>query len=79
MITLLVCIILTWQLYSGCAGGKFGAGLSTLYLTEVAMSDFSSSVSLGLQLGYFLQRSGKDYVIFEKNTTAGEAAQCQCT
>ena len=27
----------------------------------------------GLQIGYFLERSGRDYVIFEKNTTAGEA------
>ncbi|XP_064406922.1 FAD-dependent oxidoreductase domain-containing protein 2-like [Halichondria panicea] len=25
----------------------------------------------GLQLGYFLERAGRDYVIFEKNTTAG--------
>lgn len=28
----------------------------------------------GLQLGYFLKRAGRDYVIFEKNSTAGEPA-----
>ena len=27
---------------------------------------------LGMQLGYFLQSSGRDYVIFERNSTAGE-------
>ena len=26
----------------------------------------------GLQLGYFLHRAGRDYVIFEKNSTVGE-------
>jgi hypothetical protein len=25
----------------------------------------------GLQLGYFLERAGRDYIIFEKNSTAG--------
>ena len=34
---------------------------------------FNVLLSLGLQLGYFLQKSGKDYVIFEKNSTAGES------
>ena len=29
-------------------------------------------VCIGMQLGFFLQRSGKEYVIFERNTTAGE-------
>ncbi len=26
----------------------------------------------GLQLGYFLEKAGRDYVIFERNTSAGE-------
>ena len=26
----------------------------------------------GLQTGYFLQRAGRDYVIFERNNTAGK-------
>ena len=32
---------------------------------------FDCSFSLGLQMGFFLERSGRDYVIFERNNIAG--------
>ena len=27
----------------------------------------------GLQIGYFLDRAGRDYIIFDKSTTAGNS------
>ena len=33
-------------------------------------------ISIGLQLGYFFQQAGSDYVIFEKNDTAGNVHEC---
>ena len=46
--------------------------LSTLYPHALANTNFFTRSGSGLQIGFYLERAGRDYVIFERDGLAGE-------
>ena len=46
--------------------------ISTLYTHALANTNFFTRSGSGLQIGFYLERAGRDYVIFERDGLAGE-------
>lgn len=42
------------------------------YTHALANTNFFTRFCLGLQIGFYLERAGRDYVIFERDGLAGE-------
>lgn len=46
--------------------------LITILLHALANTNFFTRSGSGLQIGFYLERAGRDYVIFERDGLAGE-------
>jgi len=58
-------VLLTLLIVSGFAGCVFAEGDGS---TDYCLIGAGPG---GMQVGYFLERAGRDYIIFEKGPTAG--------